>query len=53
MNNIPKVKRSVKTLESRIRPVTPDDEIVISGISGKFPKAKNVSEFADNLYNKV
>lgn len=29
------------------------DEIVISGISGKFPKSKNLTEFAHNLYNKV
>lgn len=48
-----KIKRSVNTLESRVYPVTPGDEIVISGISGKFPSAKNVAEFAYNLYNKV
>lgn len=48
-----KVKRSVKTIPSRIHPVTADDEIVISGISGRFPSAKNVTEFAHNLYNKV
>lgn len=29
------------------------DEIVISGISGKFPKSKNLAEFSNNLYNKV
>lgn len=29
------------------------DEIVISGISGKFPKSKNMAEYAHNLYNKV
>lgn len=40
-------------ITARIWPQTPDDEIVISGISGKFPKSKNVAEFADNLYNKV
>jgi fatty acid synthase len=28
-------------------------EIVISGISGKFPESNNFQEFADNLYNKV
>ena len=27
--------------------------IVVSGISGRFPKSKNVSEFSDNLYNSV
>lgn len=29
------------------------DEIVISGISGRFPKSRNVREFSENLYNKV
>lgn len=29
------------------------DNIVISGISGRFPHAKNVSEFSHNLYNKI
>lgn len=38
---------------TKIWPQTPDDEIVISGVSGKFPKSKNVAEFAHNLYNKV
>lgn len=40
-------------MSSRIRASNPDDEIVISGISGKFPNAENVQEFAKNLYNKV
>lgn len=31
----------------------PDDEIVISGISGRFPNTANVADFAYNLYNKV
>lgn len=30
-----------------------DDDIVISGISGRFPKSNNMREFAHNLYNKV
>lgn len=30
-----------------------DDEIVISGISGRFPNSHNVSEFAHKLYNKI
>lgn len=30
-----------------------NDGIVISGISGKFPKSKNMTEFASNLLNKV
>lgn len=29
------------------------DEIVISGVSGKFPKASNVQEFSDKLFEKV
>ncbi|XP_055308879.1 fatty acid synthase-like, partial [Sitodiplosis mosellana] len=43
----------VKTVDARIRPATPGDEIVISGVSGKFPSARNVTEFAHKLYNKV
>lgn len=31
----------------------PRDEIVISGVSGRFPSSRNMREFADNLYNKV
>lgn len=31
----------------------PSEEIVVSGISGRFPKSKNMTEFAYNLYNKV
>lgn len=30
-----------------------DDDIVISGISGRFPKSNNMREFAHNLFNKV
>lgn len=48
-----KPERPNKTVSARIWPQSPDDEIVISGISGKFPSAKNVTEFAHNLYNKV
>lgn len=40
-------------LYSRMFPLTPDDDIVVSGISGKFPNSKNFSEFEKNLYNKV
>lgn len=31
----------------------PDDEIVITGISGRFPNSANVAEFASNLYAAV
>jgi fatty acid synthase len=30
-----------------------DEEIVISGIGGRFPESDTVDEFASNLYNKV
>lgn len=40
-------------IRSRARALTYEDEIVISGISGKFPSSSNMYEFADNLYNKV
>jgi hypothetical protein len=29
------------------------EDIVISGISGRFPESDSVDEFAQNLYNKV
>lgn len=45
--------KQCKTIEARIRAESADDEIVISGISGKFPKAKNVAQLSHNLYNKV
>lgn len=48
-----KVRPNGKVMDSRIRAASPNDEIVISGISGKFPSAKNVAEFAEKLYNKV
>lgn len=31
----------------------PEDDIVISGISGRFPNARNMHEFEHKLYNKV
>jgi fatty acid synthase len=40
-------------LLTRTVPIDPEDEIVISGISGRFPNSANVAEFADNLYNAV
>lgn len=48
-----KVTMNGPRIQARARPIDPDDEIVITGISGKFPNAENVSEFAKNLYNKV
>ncbi|KAG5679907.1 hypothetical protein PVAND_009443 [Polypedilum vanderplanki] len=31
----------------------PDEEIVISGVSGRFPRARNMNELTYNLYNKI
>jgi fatty acid synthase len=31
----------------------PREEIVISGVSGRFPKARNMNELSHNLYNKI
>ncbi|KAI5638917.1 acyl transferase domain-containing protein [Phthorimaea operculella] len=33
--------------------IKPGDEVVISGISGVFPKSDNTTQFAENLYNNV
>lgn len=33
--------------------VDPEDEIVISGISGRFPKSHNVAELSHNLFNNI
>jgi hypothetical protein len=35
-----------------VRPATGDD-IVITGIAGRFPESENVYQFKDNLFNKV
>lgn len=29
------------------------EDVVISGMSGRFPKSENVQEFAENLFNGV
>ena len=33
--------------------VNSNDEIVISGIAGRFPDSDNVKHFQENLFNKV
>ena len=45
----------LSTLSKKSRAVfaDPQDEIVISGMAGKFPNSYNVAHFASNLYNKV
>lgn len=37
----------------RVFPKSFEDEIIISGVSGRFPNCDNVQEFRDHLYNKV
>lgn len=37
----------------RVFPDAPEEEIVISGVSGRFPSCDNVEELSHNLYNKV
>ena len=36
----------------KVDPVPEGDEVVISGISGRFPSARNVDELRDKLFNK-
>lgn len=43
----------LKRLNTRVHPISDEDEIVVTGVSGRFPNASNVAEFSDNLYNKV
>ncbi|XP_067616135.1 fatty acid synthase isoform X2 [Eurosta solidaginis] len=38
---------------SRAFPETSGDEIVISGMAGKFPNSHNIEEYEYNLYNKI
>lgn len=38
---------------SRSFPESEGDEIVISGMAGKFPNSHNIAEYEQNLYNKV
>lgn len=37
----------------RIFPSTPDEEIVISGLAGRYPNSENAGELRENLFNKV
>ncbi|XP_045537636.1 fatty acid synthase [Papilio machaon] len=51
--------REIPSIDGREKPTDDGrgmpigDEIVISGMSGKFPKSENVTEFMDHLYNKL
>lgn len=37
----------------RIFPTSPEEEIVISGLAGRYPASDNAAELSHNLYNKV
>ena len=39
--------------KARFTPKIIDEDIVISGMSGRFPESNSTDEFADNLYNEV
>lgn len=55
MAPIPKAPPSVPDpkLHSRAFAGSPGDEIVVTGVSGRFPNSRNVEQFGHNLYNKV
>lgn len=38
---------------SRVYPATDGDDVVISGMAGKFPNCHNIDEYEYKLYNKV
>lgn len=42
-----------KSTKNSYKAPQPGEEIVISGIAGRFPESKNVEEFKNNLLNKV
>lgn len=42
-----------KIESSRIFPSCPEEEIVISGMAGRYPNCDNTEEFRHHLYNKV
>lgn len=37
----------------KLERVPPEEEIVISGIAGRFPESDNLKHFQENLMNKV
>lgn len=45
--------KSEKITPLLVKAVKPEDEIVITGISGRYPNSDNFHEFAHNLYNKI
>uniref|UniRef100_A0A182XBL3 Fatty acid synthase n=1 Tax=Anopheles quadriannulatus TaxID=34691 RepID=A0A182XBL3_ANOQN len=45
--------KDTDALAFRAKPPCPGDEIVISGIAGRFPNSDNVKEYGYNLFNKI
>lgn len=43
----------MKSKEDLKKFIAENEEIVISGMSGRFPESDNTEEFASNLYNNV
>ena len=45
----------VKAIQSRkvVELLKTSDEVVISGVGGRFPMSNNIDEFTSNLYNNV
>ena len=45
----------IKEIKSRkiVSLINESEEIVISGIGGRFPSSESLDEFADNLYNNI
>ena len=45
----------IKEIKSRkiVSLINESEEIVISGIGGRFPSLESLDEFADNLYNNI
>jgi len=44
---------ATKLIKRNYKATAPGEEIVISGIAGRFPESKNVEELKNNLLNKV
>jgi len=44
---------ATKLIKKNYKAPEPGEEIVISGIAGRFPESKNVEELKNNLLNKV
>jgi len=42
-----------KLIKKRYKALEPGEEIVISGIAGRFPESNNVEELKNNLLNKI